>query len=82
MFIRYIKQYQFIGLLFIVFVVIFGSVLFLYNSDIEAVLYAAVLCFFVTAILIILHFNRFIKKHKNLLECADKAILYPLLVNE
>lgn len=46
MFIRYIKQYQFIGLLFIVFVVIFGSVLFLYNSDIEAVLYAAVLCFF------------------------------------
>ncbi len=82
MFIQYIKQYKFMGLLFIIFITIFGSVLFLYNSNTEAVLYAAVLCFFVTAILIILHFNGFIKKHKNLLECADKAILYPLLVNE
>lgn len=82
MFIQYIKQYKFIGLLFIVFITIFASVLFLCNMDTEAVLYAAILCFFVTAILIIIHFNHFIKKHKNLLECADKAILYPLLVNE
>lgn len=82
MFIKYIKQYKFIGLLFIVFIVIFWSVLFLYNNETEAVLYASILCFFIMTILIIIHFNCFIKKHKNLQECVDKATLYPLLVNE
>lgn len=82
MFIRYIKQYKFIALLFIVFVSIFWFILFLYNSDVEPVLYATFLCFFVTTILIIIHFNNFIKKHKNLQKCADKAIQYPLLVNQ
>lgn len=82
MFIKYIKQYKFIALLFMVFAAIFWLILFLYNCDTEAVFYAIILCCFVAALLIIIHFNRFIKKHKNLQKCADKAIQYPLLVNE
>lgn len=82
MFIQYIKQYKFIGLLFVVFAAIFWTILFFYNSNTEAVLYAAILCIFVVSILIMLHFNRFIKKHKSLQKCVDNANFNPMLVND
>ena len=82
MFIKYIKQYKWIGLLFVIFAVIFWTVLFLYNSNTEAVLYATILCIFVAGIFMMLHFNRFIKKHKNLQKCVDNANSNPILIND
>lgn len=81
-FIQYIKQYRFIGLLFLVFTAIFWIILFLYNSNAEAVFYASILCIFVGGIAISLHFNHFIKKHKNLQECTKNAISYPLIIKD
>ena len=61
---KYICQYKYTAIVFIIFTLIFAGIFSLYNLETEAVLYAAILCLFISSVLIIFHFYNFCKQHK------------------
>ena len=62
-------------LTFLAFTGIFACVFFLYDLQIEAVLYAAVLCALTGLVLLVLGFCRYYKKHRELLRILDCVTL-------
>lgn len=63
LFMKYICQYRKNALLFLLYSVIFTIVFLIYNSNIEAVLYAFVICSLIGAAAAVYGFLRFRKKH-------------------
>lgn len=63
-FIKYIKQYRYTSLMFLVFSGIFAGIFFLYDLETEAVLYAAGLCALLSAVVISIHFVSYLRKHR------------------
>lgn len=64
-FFKYIRQYRYTMLMFLIFSGIFAAVFSLYDLQAEAVLYSAGLCFLVTAAVLSAHFYFYLKKHRN-----------------
>lgn len=65
-FLSYIRHYCVIGIVFFLFLCIFAGVFFLYNLEIEAVIYAGILCMAVALLIVTIHFYFYYKKHKQL----------------
>lgn len=63
---------------FILFSIVFALVFSLYNLEVEAIIYSTALCFFIGALILIISFIRFYKKHRLLID-INKNI--NLLVN-
>lgn len=62
----YIKNHLKALLLFCLFICIFTATMLLYGYPPDGVFYAVVLCFFITAIFLVLGFLSFVKKHRQL----------------
>ena len=60
---RYLKQYIKPIFLFISFVLVFTLIFFLYNLEVEPVLYSAFICCFIGIICICINFINYYKKH-------------------
>jgi len=76
----YFKQYKFTILLFIMIFIAFWFILWLYNTSLEPVFYATILCFIAAALFMIVHFIKFVKRHRKLLHLMKQANSSPLLV--
>lgn len=63
-FLKYIKQYRYTMLMFLIFSGIFAAVFSLYDLQAEAVLYSAGLCILLTAAVLSAHFYFYLKKHR------------------
>lgn len=68
MFLSYLKRHYKEIILFCLFIIIFAAVFSLYDLKVEAVLYAAVLCFFVGIIFFAFGLWKYVSRHKRLLE--------------
>lgn len=60
---KYICQYKNTVILFLVFALIFAIIFSLYNLEIEAILYACILCLLVSSVIVSAHFYFFCKQH-------------------
>lgn len=63
LFLKFVYQYRNIAIIFILFTAIFAGILFLYDSNTEAVLYAGGICAFIGSIVTMVHFLKFRKQH-------------------
>ena len=63
-FLRYIKQYRFTVIMFLIFSGIFAMVFSLYDLQTEAVIYSAALCLLLTAAVVPAHFYYYLKRHR------------------
>ncbi len=63
-FLEYIRQYRFALLMFLLFAGIFGIVFFLYNIELEAVLYASGLCLLLSLAVLSASFVFYLKRSK------------------
>ena len=63
-FLKYIKQYRYTVLMFLIFSGIFAMVFSLYDLQAEAVIYGAGLCLLLTAAIVPAHFYFYLKKHR------------------
>lgn len=61
--------------LFIAFIFIFAGIFYLYNINVEAVAYAALLCIALSVVFFAYDFNKFYNKHKLLEELKTKITL-------
>ncbi len=64
---KYIRQNAVIGIAFLLFVCIFAGIFFLYDLEVEAVIYAGLLCASIAIVAISIHFYFYYKRHKQLL---------------
>lgn len=64
---NYLKQYAMTGIAFLLFICIFAGVFYLYDLEVEAVIYAGLLCISATIVALSVHFYFYYKKHKQLL---------------
>lgn len=71
LFFNYLRQFRSNFICFAVFSVVFAGVLFLYNSNAEAVLYAALICGVIGLVFIAAGFVRFYRKHRLLNEIYE-----------
>jgi len=62
----YLKRHYKIILMLILFVAVFSAVFSLYELPLEAVLYAALLCFCIGAVLFVLGYSRWLRHHREL----------------
>lgn len=62
LFFKYIYQYRYSTIILLIFLIIFSAVFFLYDTKIEAVIYAGSICALIAFIIIILNFLNFRKK--------------------
>jgi signal transduction histidine kinase len=62
-------------ILFLIFTGVFCTVFFLYDIDLDAVFYAAALCFVLALMITAIGFIRFIKKHYALVEMQDNIVI-------
>lgn len=72
---NYIWQYRLNGFIFLVFVCIFAGVFFLYDLQIEAVVYAGGLCVLVAIITLSISFFNFYRKHQELRRIQTHIVL-------
>lgn len=79
LFFKYIYQYRYTALAFLIFSVIFAVIFMMYNILSEAVLYAFLLCGAMGAVIIIINFIIF-RKHYRLLE--DIYANLPLMIDK
>ena len=63
-FLKYIKQYRYTVLMFLIFSGIFAMVFSFYDLQAEAVIYGAGLCLLLTAAIVPAHFYFYLKKHR------------------
>lgn len=61
--------------LFLIFTGVFCTVFYLYDIDLDAVFYAAALCFVLALMIAAIGFIRFIKKHNALVEMRDNIVI-------
>lgn len=64
---NYIRQYAMTGIAFLLFICIFAGVFYLYDLEVEAVIYAGLLCMSVAIVALSIHFYFYYKRHKQLL---------------
>jgi signal transduction histidine kinase len=62
-------------ILFIIFAGVFCTVFYLYDIEIDAVIYAAALCFVLSLVIAAAGFMRFIKKHNALVEMRESILI-------
>lgn len=74
-FMKYIWQYRWNALIFLLFVCIFAGIFMLYDLQAEAVIYAGCLCIVLTLIILGIHFNSFYKKHQQLQDILTQVVL-------
>jgi signal transduction histidine kinase len=60
---RYLLQYRLTAAVFVMFSVISLTVFYLYRTEMEAVIYAAILCAVCAVIILVIHFFGYYKKH-------------------
>lgn len=72
---KYVKQYRYLLLMFIIFTGIFAGIFSLYSLEAEAVLYAAGLCLLLAAAVLSVNFVFYLKRHKERLELLMNAEL-------
>lgn len=60
---KYICQYKYNIIIFLVFVLIFTIIFSLYNLETEAIIYASILCLIVLSVIVSVHFYYFCKQH-------------------
>ena len=75
LFLKYIRQYWVSAVMFALFTVIFLSVFALYDLQIEAVIYACVICGFAALVVTVVHFILFRKKYLERRQIADNITL-------
>lgn len=61
---KFLWQYRFTGLMFLLYAVIFAFIFYLYNLKLEAVLYAAGLCLLLTIVVLAVYFFSYRKRHE------------------
>lgn len=93
LFLKFLLQYKKNAVIFLLFSAIFSVVFFLYQTSVEAVIYASILCIVIAALVVCINFIRFRKKHKLLKTVyenlplmtenipADKELLWEDLYN-
>lgn len=62
----YIWQYKAIAVLLGIWIAVFAGIFFLYRLELEAIVYAAGLCGFLSILLVIFHFLRYYKRYRAL----------------
>ncbi len=67
-FLKYIKQYRYTVLMFLLFSGIFAAVFFLYSLPVEAVIYSVGLCALLAITVLSAHFYFYLKKHRERLD--------------
>lgn len=73
---KYIWQYRYTVLFFLIFVGTFVGIFSLYDLEIEAVLYGAVICLVIALVTGIVHFYKYYNKHKQLQRlCRNVTLL-------
>ena len=68
MLLSYLKRHYKVIILFLIFIIIFAAVFSLYNLEVEAVLYSALLCFCLGLVAFSFGLWRYIDRHKQLME--------------
>ena len=71
----YLKQYIKVILLFATFIIVFCVVFSLYDLELDAILYAAILCAFIGIICICINFINYYKKHMKLYKLQKEISL-------
>lgn len=61
---KFLWQYRLTALMFLMYMAIYAMIFFLYNLEIEAVLYAAGLCVLLTMVVLSVHFISYRKMHE------------------
>ena len=79
LFFKYIYQYRYNTITLLTFVIVFAAVFYLYDTKIEAVIYAGSICALIAFIVIILNFLKFRKKHLLLKDIYDNL---PLMTDQ
>lgn len=74
---KYLRQYGIFMLLFFLFSGIFLFVFFLYGIELEIFLYAFILCFSISFIIVCVHFSHYYKKYHTLMEIKANLPLLP-----
>jgi hypothetical protein len=69
----YLKRHYKIILMLILFVAVFSAVFSLYELPLEAVLYAALLCFCIGAVLFVLGYSRWLRHHRELRALLERV---------
>jgi signal transduction histidine kinase len=69
----YLKRHYKIILMLILFVAVFSAVFSLYELPLEAVLYAALLCFCIGAVLFALGYSRWLRQHRELRALLERV---------
>jgi hypothetical protein len=72
---NYLFQYRIIAGIFVLFSFIFASVFSLYNLEVEAVLYASLLCIFFAFLFLLIHFRKFCKQHREREELSKNLLI-------
>lgn len=72
---NYIWQYRMNGCIFLVFICIFAGVFFLYDLEIEPVVYAGGLCGVIALIILSINFLKFYRTHRQLQRIKDHITL-------
>lgn len=72
---KYLYQYSYTALVFLLFAVIFAGVFSLYNLETEAVLYAGGLCALAALVILAVHFLRFYRQHRDREQILQNILL-------
>ena len=75
---KYIWQYKGVIICFFLFAIIFAIVSYLYRLNLQAVLYATLLCAVAGLIFLGVHFYRYCKKHNERLRLLEYSLTLPL----
>lgn len=75
---KYLWQYKFVIVFFIISTIVFSIVAYLYHLAVEAVLYASLLCAVVAIVFIAVHFFYYCKKHNERLRLLEYAQTFEL----
>lgn len=62
---KYVHQYRWTAAAFVLFAAIYAAVFFLYDLEVEAVLYAAGLCILAAAVILTVGFVRYCRQHRS-----------------
>jgi signal transduction histidine kinase len=71
MLLSYLKRHVKIILLFLIFSLLFAVIFCLYDMPVEAVVYASALCFIVGAIMFVIGFCKYLRRHRVLLDMRN-----------
>lgn len=72
---EYLRGHLLTVIIYLMFIVVFGTIFFLYRVETEAVLYGAGLCLLLLVVILPIHFIRYYLKHRELRDLSEKKYL-------